>query len=521
MGLVIDLEQARSLLAGWPHQTVLIDEQRTVLLSNRELTSAQEQPPDAVSAEGKTHTEGQCYWQIHRALHPAPGCPLEEVLESGKGLERRILDPLRGRWLQIGIFPTGLRTEEGRRVLLHMCTELTGDDLEQAENGGLREESLRSQRLECLGRLAGGVAHDFNNLLAVIMNYARFIGEDLGEHDTHYRSTQEIVAASERAAELTRQLLLFSRKEQVEPQVLDMKALLKGVRHLLGRTIGEDIELEMFPDKRLWSVLADPTQLEQVLMNLAINARDAMPRGGRLTYRVSNTVVDSDFAARHVNIKGGLYVLIAVSDTGVGMSEEVLEHIFEPFYTTKPEGKGTGLGLAMAYGVVRQAGGHILVDSKEGAGTRFRIFLPAVDQRPSGVFAKYERSPKAGKGETVLVVEDDEHVRAMCARFMTRAGYKTLQASGGDEVLFTLENFDGQIDLLVTDVVLPRMSGKEVAQRLQERFPQMAVLFMSGHTHEAVLEYGVLSKDARFIQKPFTVEDLLRRVRSTLEGGKP
>lgn len=526
----LDLEQARALFAGLPYSAMLIDEDRNILMSNQGFATAADSAAGAGSGKcgesgkigetGET-AAGRCYCEIHRVTRPLAECPLAEVLESGEGVERRLMDPLSGQWFRLGIYPTGLQSESGKRVLLHIRHELSAEELAAGEPGGLRDEAVRAQRLECLGRLAGGVAHDFNNLLAVILNYARFIAEDLGEDDRHYRPAREIEAASERAAELTRQLLLFSRNEDVKPQVIDMKALLKGLTNLLGRTLGEDIELDMQTEERLWSVMADPTQLEQVLVNLAINARDAMPRGGRLSVRISNAVLDSEFAARHAEVEAGLYVLITVNDTGEGMSEEVLEHIFEPFFTTKPEGKGTGLGLAMAYGVVRQAGGHILVDSQVDVGTRFRICLPAVDRRPSGVFAKYEESPAAGKGETVVVVEDDEHVRAMCARFMSRAGYTVLQAGSGDEVLFTLEAFDGEVDLLVTDVVMPGMSGKEVARRLRERFPRMAVLYMSGHSHEAVLEYGVLSADARFIEKPFTVDDLLRRVRSALEGGEP
>jgi len=515
MSQILDLNQARAMLVGLPTQTVLIDEDRNVLLSNGEHVT----PAGAIGSalDGGIGTD-QCCCELHRMTRPTSGCPLDEALETGVGVKRRILNPLNGQWMQLAIYPTELRTQAGKQVLVHILRELSAEELVVGELGGMHEEVVRSQRLECLGRLAGGVAHDFNNLLAVILNYSRFIAEDIGEQDRNYGAAREIEAAGERAAELTRQLLLFSRKQEVKPQVIDMRALLKGLTSLLGRTIGEDIHLDMQSEERLWSVMADPTQLEQVLVNLAINARDAMPRGGKLTVRISNTVVDSEFASRHADLKAGLYVLITVSDTGAGMNDEVLEHIFEPFFTTKPEGKGTGLGLAMAYGVVRQTGGHILVDSKLDAGTRFRMFLPAVDQRPSGVFAKYEKSPAAGKGETVLVVEDDEHVRAMCARFMRRAGYRALEAASGDDAFFTLDAFEGEVDLLITDVVLPGMSGKVVAQRLRERFPRLAVLYMSGHPREVALEYGVLSEDARFLQKPFTVDDLLRRVRAALEG---
>jgi len=519
MDYILDLDQARALLSGLPHEAVLIDEDRNILMSNQELNANANADADAEdSGDGGECVGGRCYWELHGVTMPLAKCPLGEVLETGKGVERRVMAPLGGRWFHLGIYPTGLRTPLGKRVFLHVSRNFSSDAQDSTDLGGVPDDAVRSQRLECLGRLAGGVAHDFNNLLAVILNYSRFIAEDLGEDDQHYRSAREIEAASERAAELTRQLLLFSRKEEVKPKIVDMKVLLQGLTNLLGRTIGEDIDLDMRTEERLWSVLADPTQLEQVLVNLSINARDAMPRGGRLTVRISNAVLDNEFAARHADIKAGLYVLITVSDTGEGMTEETLEHIFEPFYTTKPEGKGTGLGLSMAYGVVRQAGGSILVDSQVDVGTRFRIFLPAVDQRPSGVFAQYEQSPSAGKGETVLVVEDDEHVRAMCARFMKRAGYNALQAKSGDDVLFIMDAFEGEVDLLITDVVLPGMSGREVARRLQERFPSMAVLFMSGHSREAVLEYGVLSADARFIEKPFTVDDLLRRVRDALVG---
>jgi len=394
-------------------------------------------------------------------------------------------------------------------VILH-----TEDVTEQRRT----EEQLKvAQRLEAVGRLAGGVAHDFNNLLSIINCYAAFGANELSESDPVRGYVVEILDAGERAAALTRQLLAFSRKQVLQPEVVSLNRVVTGIENMLRRLLGEDIEVEVRLAESLGSVLADPGQIEQVIMNLAVNARDAMPEGGKLTIETTNVEVDEDYASQDVSLAPGRFVQVSVTDTGTGMDAATRQLIFEPFFTTKEKGRGTGLGLATVYGIIRQSGGDVSVYSEPGRGTTFKVYLPRVDSPVAEARSKTVSIIPTGS-ETVLVVEDEEAVRKLVLRILGSAGYHVLAAATGTDALELCENHQGAIDLLLTDVVMPQMSGRELAQRLGVLLPGVKVLFMSGYTDNAIVHHGVLDAGTHFIGKPFSGAELRRKVREAIDS---
>jgi two-component system cell cycle sensor histidine kinase/response regulator CckA len=381
----------------------------------------------------------------------------------------------------------------------------------------LEEQFRQAQKMEAVGRLAGGIAHDFNNLLTVINGYSSLALEELDSADPLYTSIGEVNKAGERAAGLTRQLLAFSRRQVLTVQVLDLNSVVADVDRMLRRVLGEDIQYGTAPAPALHSVRADRGQIEQVIMNLAVNARDAMPDGGRLMIETANVELDENYAAQHSEVTPGDYVMLAVTDTGHGIDAATLSRIFEPFFTTKPQGRGTGLGLATVYGIVKQSGGSIGVYSEPGQGTTFKIYLPRVNAPPERV----ERRPAArqitGSG-TVLVVEDEESVRALILTVLKQAGYRILEARDGAEALAICDRHQGTIHLVITDIVMPEVSGRELAERVKTKRPEVKLLFMSGYTDNAMVQQGTLESDMPFLQKPFTPGALAGKVKALLEG---
>jgi len=379
------------------------------------------------------------------------------------------------------------------------------------------EQLRQAQKMEAVGRLAGGIAHDFNNLLSVILSYSELLQSDLGPNDPGHGELNEVRKAALQAAELTRQLLLFSRKQVVAPRSLDLNEVMASVDKMVRRIVGEDIDLVASPGTNLAHVLADRSNIEQAILNLVVNARDAMPTGGKLTLETGNVELGLDYTNRHAGVQPGPYVMLAVSDTGIGMDRATQQRIFEPFFTTKPVGKGTGLGLSTVFGIAQQSGGTVWVYSELGKGSTFKMYFPAV-------LAKAEhagRSPVSSTArgtETILLVEDQDQVRAVAQGILTRSGYRVLTARDASEALLICEMEEAAIHLLLTDVVMPHMSGAELASRVQRMRSGIRVLYMSGYTDDSVVRHGILESEMAFLQKPFTPESLTRKVREVIRA---
>jgi hypothetical protein len=408
----------------------------------------------------------------------------------------------------------------GQPARLGIARDTTERKRAGEERASLQEQLQRAQKLESIGRLAGGVAHDFNNLLTVINGYADLASNQLQKGDPLREHVAEIRKAGERAAELTRQLLVFSLKHIVEPKPLDLNAVVAESANMLRRVLGEDIEFVTELDPLLGIVMADPGQFHQVLMNLAINARDAMPGGGRLVIATANADLDEECSAAHPEIVPGPFVVLTISDTGTGIEKEIQGHIFDPFFTTKPDGQGTGLGLSTAYGIVRQCGGYISVFSEPGQGATFKVYLPRTEAPEESARVAAPSADKGRGSETVLVVEDQEAVRRLTVQMLKSYDYRTLEATQGDEALLLAERYSGSIDLLLTDVLMPMMTGKELAERLRPLRPHMRVLFMSAYPTDHISRRGLLDPGVLYIAKPFTPDALAAKVREALRGAR-
>ncbi len=459
----------------------------------------------------------RCFELVHGTSAPIPGCPCSRTLASGQRASGELEEG--GKTFSLVTWPS--LGAYGQVVSLsHTIKDITEQKLAQQRHDQLEDQLRASQKMEAIGSLAGGVAHDFNNLLSVILSYTGFAMEAVPADSPVLEDLREVKNAGERAAVLTRQLLAFSRKQVLQPKTLNVNQIAAGLEKMLRRILGEDIDLVQVLAPELGRVLADQGQIEQVMMNLVVNARDAMPRGGRLTIETSNVMIDQEQASGRMGLKAGAYVQIAVSDTGCGMDEATRRRIFEPFFTTKEKGKGTGLGLAMVYGIVKQSEGTIEVSSEPERGTTFRIYLPndnSVKSEPGNGPAMVQRDSTGT--ETILVVEDEEALRRVIRRALVSAGYTVMIATDGDSAL-ELSNLErGKIDLLLTDVVMPRMSGKELALALLQERPETRVLYMSGYTGDAIVHHGILDAGTHFLAKPFTMAGLQQKVREVLDEG--
>jgi len=383
------------------------------------------------------------------------------------------------------------------------------------------ERQLRmAQKMEAIGRLSGGIAHDFNNLLGVIIGYSRVLKRELGANNPLAEHALEIEKAGQRAASLTKQLLAFSRQQVLTPAVLNLNTLASDMEKMLPQLLGEDVKVSMLLDPKLGNVKADQSQIEQVIMNLAVNARDAMPMGGKLKIETTNVELDQAYVWSHPGSKVGSYVLLAVTDTGTGMDAATLTHIFEPFFTTKELGKGTGLGLATVYGIVKQSNGYIALESAIGKGTSFQIYLPRHAGQPIVDELKIDSPDDLRGSETILLVEDSEPLRKLAKTFLESRGFRVLSADSGEDALQVAARFDGIFDLLLTDVVMPGINGRVLAENLLPRQPGMKVLYMSGYTDSFIAGHGVLDPGIHLLHKPFIEEVLIRKVREVLDGGK-
>jgi PAS domain S-box-containing protein len=398
-----------------------------------------------------------------------------------------------------------------------VTTDITARKEAERGRAQLEEQLRQAQKIDSIGRLAGGVAHDFNNILTAIRGYAELMLLELAPGDPMRSSVTEISRAGERAADLTRQLLAFSRRQLLQPRVLALNSLIADSIKMLKRLLGEDIELVTLLDPELGNVKADAGQMEQVILNLAVNARDAMPQGGKLTLETRNVILQEEYAQKHFSLQPGSYIMMTISDIGCGMDPHTLSHIFEPFFTTKEPGKGTGLGLSTVYGIVQQSGGSIWVYSEPGRGTTFKIYLPRIEEPLDEAGERRIESDNPRGSETILVVEDDEIVRKLTCQALRRYGYQVIEAANGIEALLSCEKHPEPIPLMITDVVMPQISGPELATRLRLLHPETQVLYISGYTDDAVVRHGLLDAALYFLQKPFTPGALVHKVRDILD----
>jgi two-component system cell cycle sensor histidine kinase/response regulator CckA len=468
------------------------------------------------------------------AIHELPSGQqptFDEALQFYAPEHRETLRNVAERCLREGVpFDSELQviTARGKRIWVRAIGDvlrdasgaiagLQGAFQDVTERHKLEDQLRQAQKMEAIGQLAGGIAHDFNNLLSVILSYSSLVLDGLKPDDPMHADVKEIFKAGERAGDLTHQLLAFSRRQVLQPRVLDVGHVVSGMEKMLRRVLGEDIELATHRQDDLGRVNADPTQIEQIVMNLAVNARDAMPHGGKLSIEVANVELAGD-GALGGEVRPGMYVMLAVTDSGTGMSAETRERIFEPFFTTKEPGKGTGLGLATVFGIVKQSNGHVWVDSELGRGTTFKVYLPSVDRDVEAVTKNPQRSPSLRGAETILLVEDDDAVRSVAHAVLRRHGYIVLEAQNAGEAILIAETHRGPLHLLLTDVIMPRVGGRDLAGRLLPHRREMRVLYMSGYTTTAIVHQGVLDAGIAYLPKPFTPDGLLRKVRAVLSG---
>jgi PAS domain S-box-containing protein len=467
------------------------------------------------------------------------GCSREELLASGperfysssqpdglplaESVEKMIGRAADGETL---LFERAVHNAEGKDLLCEVRlvrlpfadrSLLRASYIDITERGKLEHQLRQSQKMESVGRLAGGIAHDFNNLLTVITGYSELLLSQLDEKSPLCKEVEEIKGAGERAASLTRQLLAFSRRQVLQPKVLDLNEVTSNIEKMLRRLIGENVELRTFLGTGLWSVKADPGQIEQVLVNLVVNARDAMPGGGNLTIETDNVFLDEEYSRGHLPMQSGQYVMLAISDAGVGMDEKTMSQIFEPFFTTKESGKGTGLGLSTVYGIVKQSGGYIWVYSEPGKGSTFKVYFPRTEDREEDPQKAVSPIEDLRGEKTVLVVEDEEAIRNLACAVLSGYGYSVLPACDGEDALRVAGEHEGEISLLLTDVVMPRMGGRELYDRVRQQRSEIKVLFMSGYTDYAIVRHRELDPGTVFLQKPYTPISLARKVKEVLE----
>jgi len=443
-----------------------------------------------------------------------------------KQIQRRILEDIRSgdpeRMIWEGIEVTGQdgkkRTVWAKNIPIYELNFMISTVRDISESKRLQSQLQQSQKMEAIGTLAGGVAHDFNNKLSVIMGRSEMMLMEMDKEDPHYATLKEIQDAAEQSADLTRQLLAFARKQTIAPKILSLNDTVEGMLKMLRRLMGEDIDLIWKPNSDLWPIKMDPSQIDQILANLCVNARDAISGIGQVVIETENAIIDEPYSLAHMECTPGEYVMLVVSDDGSGMDEETLDNVFEPFFTTKEVGRGTGLGLSTVYGIVKQNNGFVNVYSEPDEGTTFRIYIPRHRQGVVEADAADNLRPARGKGETILLVEDDPKMLNLSKSMLESLGYRVRAAQNPEAALAEISEIPEEIRVLLTDVVMPKMSGKDLANQIRERLPGIKVLFMSGYTADVIAHHGVLDEDVHFIEKPFSMSVLARKIRELLES---
>jgi two-component system cell cycle sensor histidine kinase/response regulator CckA len=467
-----------------------------------------------IQRTGRDATGEHCYKALHDLDSVCEWCVNEQVF-AGKSVRWEIKSPKDGRWYEINNSP--IYNTNGTISKQAMITDITVRKLAEEEKVILEAQLQQAQKMESVGRLAGGVAHDFNNMLSVILGYAHLGLMGLDPTQPLHDYFTEICKAADKSADLTRQLLAFARKQTIVPKVLDLNKTVAGMLKMLQRLIGEDIDLSWQPAALLWPIKMDPSQIDQILANLCVNARDAISGVGKITIKTENSTLNEDYCAPHVWFEPGEYVQLEVNDDGCGMDAETLIHIFEPFFTTKGVGEGTGLGLATVYGAVKQNNGFIIADSKPGSGTTFTIYLPRHVGSTTQTLSEGATEPARRGKEAILVVEDEQAILDMTTLILRKQGYTVLQSTTPSDAIRQAKEHVGEISLLVTDVVMPEMNGRDLANTLLSLYPHLKLLFMSGYTADVIAHHGVIDEGLHFIRKPFTLPDLAAKVREVLD----
>lgn len=484
------------------------DSDFNIIRANRAAEQLLDMPLDTIFKQ-------KCFISYHGTDTPPDGCPSCMTARTGEESVTELYEPHLEKYIQIKALPRYNKQKEPIGVV-HVVHDITDQKRAEEQQNKLQVQLNQVQKMESVGKLAGGIAHDFNNMLSAIIGYSEIILMSLPYDSPMREEVKAIKDSGDKAAVLTRQLLAFSRKQVLDVRPLDLNSVVEGMVKMLARVINEDIKLDLHLDQGIRSVVADRSQLEQVLLNLAVNAGDAMPNGGHLIIETSTIELDKDFVDQHAESQPGEHVQLVVTDTGAGIPDDVRQMIFEPFFTTKEVGKGTGLGLATVYGIIKQHGGQIYVYSEMGKGTTFKIFLPASGRKALGQDQQQAEPIPAGK-ETVLLAEDDVSIRKMIKLTMEAEGYTLLEAGNGEEAIEISNSYDGDIHLLLTDVIMPKINGRELANSLQKDRPDMEVIFMSGYTDDAISHHGVLEPGVHFIQKPITPSILAKKLREVLK----
>lgn len=507
-----ELENAAS---EWQSTFDAIPEGICILASDQKILRCNKGMVEMFSKSGEEIVGRYCWEIVHGTTRPIAGCPLRKMQKTCR---KECLEfSEKGRWLKLSVYPVTCEEADSGKVV-HVFQDITTRKELHIKQEKTEAQLRQAQKMESVARLAGGVAHDFNNMLSIIIGFSEMVKEKLNPNDPLCHDMQEILTAARKSADLTRQLLAFSRQQAIATQCLEINEIVESSQKMLGRLIGEDIELTFTPGNDLWKVNMDPSQVDQILANLAVNARDAISGVGSIAIETKNIFLDKDYCVSHDGFKPGEYVLLSFCDSGTGMDKETMEKVFEPFFTTKEEGKGTGLGLSTVYGIAKQNNGFVDVYSEINKGSTFNIYLPQYSGFDMQQSSSSQATMAQGGSETVLLVDDEEQLKEFCKRILEKKGYTVLSAIHPEEAILLAERHNGDIHLLVTDIIMPTMNGKKLYDKIVQLKPGIKTLFMSGYMSDRVKSEGIQIDQENFIQKPFNNNDFFMKIRHIIDN---